>query len=527
MKKLLMVLVLLPLMALAETEIVDGIQWTYYVRDGKACIEGRRGMAGGDPPAIPESTVGAIVIPDTLGGYPVDSIGSCAFNYCRQLTSVTIPSGVTEIGGNAFYACSGLMSATIPSSVTSIGSRAFYGCCNLSSVTIPWSVTSIGDLAFGGGGYGGNPPRLITDGPKEVVVSEYNGAYSSVDGVLYDKSQTVLISCPQGKTGSVTIPSGVTTIGESAFEQGKLTSVTIPASVKNIGEYAFYGCSATKVFIEIVDGIEWTFTVKDGKVSVGGREGRTAIPRETVGAVVIPSTLGGCPVEEIEESAFEHCRRIESVTVPATVKKISAYAFYGCGWLKTVDYLGAKPEIEDAAFAGTGVEQHLSADVVNVVVSNVIVQYVFNSVQPQFTIPASSDTGFVNIIAEVKGGSVAIPATWMVNYPNFVSKYGSDFTKALTMKSGKKDGAGNAMLVWQDYVAGTDPTNERDVFTASITIVDGKVTISYTPELDDARKAMRKYTTWGKTSLMDTDWTEVQDGHESEYNFFKVSVEMR
>ena len=65
------------------------------------------------------------------------------------------------------------------------------------------------------------------------------------------------------------------------------------------------------------------------------------------------------------------------------------------------------------------------------------------------------------------------------------------------------------------------------VFTASITIVDGKVTISYTPELDDARKAMRKYTTWGKTSLMDTDWTEVQEGHEAEYNFFKVSVEMR
>ena len=95
------------------------------------------------------------------------------------------------------------------------------------------------------------------------------------------------------------------------------------------------------------------------------------------------------------------------------------------------------------------------------------------------------------------------------------------------MKTGKKDGAGNEMFVCQDYVAGTDPTNEKDVFTASITIVDGKVTISYSPELDDARKAMRKYTTWGKTSLMDADWTEVQEGRESEYNFFKVSVEMR
>ena len=66
-----------------------------------------------------------------------------------------------------------------------------------------------------------------------------------------------------------------------------------------------------------------------------------------------------------------------------------------------------------------------------------------------------------------------------------------------------------------------------DGITASITIVDGKVTISYTPELDDERKALRKYTTWGKKSLMDTAWTEVPEGHEAEYNFFKVSVEMR
>ena len=83
------------------------------------------------------------------------------------------------------------------------------------------------------------------------------------------------------------------------------------------------------------------------------------------------------------------------------------------------------------------------------------------------------------------------------------------------------------LLVWHDYVAGTDPTKEDDVFTASITIVDGKVTVAYTPELDDARKAMRKYTTWGKKSLMDTNWTEVPEGYEAEYNFFKVSVEMR
>lgn len=162
-----------------------------------------------------------------------------------------------------------------------------------------------------------------------------------------------------------------------------------------------------------------------------------------------------------------------------------------------------------------------------VTVTNVSVQYVLNSIRPEFAIPVTSDTGFVNVIAEVKGGAVAIPSSWTKNYPTFESKLGSDFTQALSMKTGKKDGAGNDMCVWQDYVAGTDPTKPEDKFTASITVVEGKVTVSYTPELDDDRKALRKYTTWGKKSLFDTDWTKVQEGSESEYNFFKVTVEMR
>ena len=76
-------------------------------------------------------------------------------------------------------------------------------------------------------------------------------------------------------------------------------------------------------------------------------------------------------------------------------------------------------------------------------------------------------------------------------------------------------------------MAGTDPTKEDDVFTASITIVDGEVKVSYTPELDDARKALRKYTTWGKAKLTDKDWSVVGEGEEGNFNFFKVTVEMR
>ena len=82
--------------------------------------------------------------------------------------------------------------------------------------------------------------------------------------------------------------------------------------------------------------------------------------------------------------------------------------------------------------------------------SNIVMHYIANSVQPSFVLPATYDTGFVNIIAEVKGGCVAVPATWTGNYPKFTEKFGSDFTKALAMQTGKKDGAGNPMFVWQD-----------------------------------------------------------------------------
>ena len=79
-----------------------------------------------------------------------DELCMYAFSGSSGLTSLTIPSSVTEIGSYAFEDCSGLTSLTIPSSVTSIGYYAFSGCSGLTSLTIPSSVTSIDDNAFSG-----------------------------------------------------------------------------------------------------------------------------------------------------------------------------------------------------------------------------------------------------------------------------------------------------------------------------------------------------------------------------------------
>lgn len=119
----------------AQTATVDGIN--YYLSSDKTAI-------------VTASTVtGDIVIPEkiTVDGveYSVTSIASGAFQDCKAITSVTMPS-VTSIDTRAFEGCSGLTSVDMPL-VTSIGQEAFEYCSSLTSVTMPL-VTSIGDKAF-------------------------------------------------------------------------------------------------------------------------------------------------------------------------------------------------------------------------------------------------------------------------------------------------------------------------------------------------------------------------------------------
>jgi len=76
-----------------------------------------------------------------------------------------------------------------------------------------------------------------------INVDPASTAFSSVDGVLYDKDKTTLVAYPGGKEGAFTIPNSVTRIGGSAFHGcTSLTSIIIPDSVTSIGQFAFYDC---------------------------------------------------------------------------------------------------------------------------------------------------------------------------------------------------------------------------------------------------------------------------------------------
>jgi hypothetical protein len=191
----------------------------------------------------------------------VRSIGNDAFGYCTGLANITIPNSVTNIGGGAFAYCSSLASLAIPNGLTSIPPGLFDYCSNLTSVTIPGSVTSFGDDVFdfctsltnitlpASVTNVGNLPLAWCPSLAAITVDPLNPVYSSVDGVLFDKSQTLLIECPPVKTGPYTLPNSVESIGDWAFGYcTNLTSVTIGSSVTNVGNEAFYGCVGVSNF---------------------------------------------------------------------------------------------------------------------------------------------------------------------------------------------------------------------------------------------------------------------------------------
>ena len=227
MKKLLMALVLLPLMAAAETEVVDGIEWTYAIIGDKAQV----GDGLSTNPAIPSSTVGAITIPSTLGGYPVTSIGDYAFYRCAGLMQVIIPDGVTDIGFSAFYKCEKLDKIDLPSSLRSIDAGLFWGCRALTSISIPAGVVSIGSSAF-----------AYCSALTTITVDPENRHYMATGNCLYTKDGGSLLLY-RGNSSKVEIPASVLNIGGAAFSTCGFVTIEIPLGVTNIGVRAFAQCS--------------------------------------------------------------------------------------------------------------------------------------------------------------------------------------------------------------------------------------------------------------------------------------------
>jgi hypothetical protein len=121
--------------------------------------------------------------------------------------------------------------------LTTIGDFAFYGCSSLTSISIPAGVTKIAAGAFSG-----------CQNLAAINVDSRNASYSSANGILFDKSMTVLKIYPSGKSAvSYHVPEGVTVVETGAFYGCQnINTVWISSSVTSICERAFRGCYSLK-----------------------------------------------------------------------------------------------------------------------------------------------------------------------------------------------------------------------------------------------------------------------------------------
>jgi hypothetical protein len=253
----------------------------------------------------------------------VKNIASAVFTCCTSLTNVTIPNSVTIIESSAFQCCSSLTTILIPNSVTTIGISAFWRCTGLTNVTIPAKVSNLGGSAFSG-----------CNNLTSITVDTFNSTYASVDGVLFNKSQTTLIQCPGGKNGSCEIPNSVTNIGIEAFYGCEnLANIIIPNSVITIGNKAFYACTGLTNAI-----------ISDSVNSIGDNAfyGCTSLTN-----LSIPHN-----VTTIGSYAFYGCSGITSVTIPNSVRNIGGYAFYDCTSLVSVTIGNSVTNLGPYAFYG-------------------------------------------------------------------------------------------------------------------------------------------------------------------------------
>lgn len=253
-------LLMVPAVWAADTDIVN-----YPVTGGNIQFDKSTGAVTDCDTSVTE-----VDIPVKIEGVSVISIDKSAFESCYSLTKVSIPNSVTSIGYEAFWCCYSLTSVTIPNSVTSIEELAFYGCDRLT----------------------------------KIMVAADNPFYTSIDGVLLNKTATILHIYPSGRSGAYSIPDSVTAIDNYAFYCcTSLTNVTIPDSVISIGHNAFAGCEFT--------------------------------------SVTIPNN-----VTSIDEEAFYTCLELTSVTIPNSVTFIGPRAFAYCTSLTDVYYIGTQAEYE-------------------------------------------------------------------------------------------------------------------------------------------------------------------------------------
>ena len=318
------------------------------------------------------------VVISTLGDLPED------------LKASDFPSGTTTIADSAFRSSYGVRFVTIPATVTKIGEYAFANSDDLEWVDYEGDASDVdvSNTAFVGTPYSRELPfTLILDkGVYTNVEWNADGTIATTNYEDYCDIKGFVGICPE----ELVITDPVTCVRSAAFfgvGNEALATVTFPSTLKEIDSYAFYGCEALEKVVgipadayvsdvafvgslyetvrpfELVtdDDVDWDWDEERGEYTyttntwVRGFHG--VCPEE----VVIPEGIYGVRgsvfsiYSQSEYGDWHSVENLKKLTLPASIKSISSYAFMGLPELAEVVFVGNKDDVEIGygAFVGT------------------------------------------------------------------------------------------------------------------------------------------------------------------------------
>ena len=254
----------------------------------------------------------------------IDVIPEAMFKYCDELTKVTLHDNLKKISGTAFFDCRKLQSIIIPSGVTEIGKSAIYVAehgiifCQATEQPATWDTDW---KAFG----------------SHVIIWDYKDSMTDSQGVTYAvlNNDSLIAIDFNNSTRTVVLPDNVIAIADYAFSDSVLKTITIPSGVKSLGHSAFSECKDLQ-----------TVHLSNGLISIGDH---CFFENISLKSITLPDT-----VTSIGSSAFAGCSTLPSVRIPEGVTEISGSAFWGCTRMKSISLPSSLTAIRDYAFALSG-----------------------------------------------------------------------------------------------------------------------------------------------------------------------------
>ena len=328
----------------------------------------------------------------------VEIIAGRAFENCRSLESVVMPSTLKEIRNCAFSNCLNLRSVHLPEGLKKIEYGAFLFCKKLAQIKLPESLEFLGESFRTTSVKELNLSKSVRNISSQIAgtwmlkISPEN-PYLKLDryGVLYriegKKARLLVARSRKLPHGHYSVIPGTIAIGNSAFADTNLSHVTLPGSVVRIGYSAFANCLKLKkvdlpaglktifsgtfykcqaLTVEIPVGVNKIgnsafYNVKKVTVAKGNRsfftdragalydkKARKLIFYPSQSILQYYTVLRGTEVIGFE--AFLNCANLQGVILPEGLKKIESLAFYNCPKLQQINIPQSVEQLSRSAF---------------------------------------------------------------------------------------------------------------------------------------------------------------------------------